>query len=84
MQAGFLIEVLPRESWLVFKELSVAVRVFVGQVGAEGVGVFPAPDNGVARVHNHSRGIEVISVDVMHLDRTGGGGFRDYGNRNIA
>nr|WP_292922188.1 hypothetical protein [Nitrosomonas sp.] len=44
----------------------------------------PAPDRGVARVHDHPRGVEVVGVDVMHLDRIGGGGFRDYRNRNVA
>ena len=43
----------------------------------------PAPDDGVARVHDHPRGIEVVGVDVMHLDRAGSGGFRDHGNRYV-
>lgn len=64
--------------------MSVAIRVFVGLVRAEGMGVVPAPDRGVARVHDHPQGVEVVGVDVMHLDRTGGSGFRDYRNRNVA
>ncbi|MDP3662178.1 MAG: hypothetical protein U1D41_03015 [Nitrosomonas sp.] len=41
MKIRFLIKILPWESKTVFKELAVAVRVFVGQVGTEGVGVVP-------------------------------------------
>lgn len=84
MQTGFLIEVLAGESWMVFEQLTVTIGIFVGQVRAEGMGVIQAPDQGVALTYDHPRGIEVIGVDVMHLDRTGGGGFRDYRDRNVA
>ena len=83
MQAGFLIEILSWKSWVVFEKSAVAVRVFVRQVGAEGVGVFPAPDRGVALVYDDSRGVEVVGVDVVDLNRTGGGGFLDHGNRYV-
>ncbi len=83
MQVCFLIKILPRETWMVFKKLGIAVRVFVGQIGTEGVGVVPAPDRGVALVHDDSRGVEMIGVDEVSQDRTGGGGFPDYGDRNI-
>ncbi|SDW04264.1 hypothetical protein SAMN05216300_101109 [Nitrosomonas oligotropha] len=42
---------------MVFNKLTVAVRVFVGQIGTESAGVFPAPDRGVALVHDHSWGV---------------------------
>ena len=83
MQTGFLIKILPRESRVVFEELTVAVRVFVGQVGTECMGVFPAPDRGVALVHDHSRRIEMVGVDKVNLDRAGGCSFLDHRYRDI-
>lgn len=64
--------------------MTVAVGIFVGQVRAESMGVVPAPDDGVAWVHDHSWCVEVVGVDVVHLNFTGGGGLRDYRDRNIA
>ena len=58
--------------------------MFVGQISAERMGIVRAPDDGGVWVHDHSWGVELIGVDVMHLDRTGGSGFRDYRDRNIA
>ncbi len=83
MQAGFLIKILPREAWMVFKQLTIAVRVFIRQIGTEGVGVVPAPDRGVALVHDDSRGVEVVGVNEVDQDRAGGGGFLDHCDRNI-
>lgn len=69
MQAGFLIEILSWKSWVVFEKSAVAVRIFVRQVGAESVGVFPAPDNGVVLVYDYPRGVEVVGVVVDALSR---------------
>ncbi|OQW42501.1 MAG: hypothetical protein A4S08_11710 [Proteobacteria bacterium SG_bin4] len=77
-----LIEILPRESRVVFERLAVIIRVFVRQVRAERVRILPAPDDGVGLIHDHPRGVEVVGVDVMHLDLAGGG-FRDNSNRNV-
>lgn len=83
MQTGFLIKILPWESRVVFKKLGIPVRVFVGRVGTEGVSIFPAPDWRVVLVDYHPRGIEMIGVNEVHLDRAGGCGFLDHGHRNI-
>ena len=83
MKTGFLIKILAWESRVVFEQLAVAVRVFIGKVGTKCMGVFPAPDGCVALVHDHSRGVEMIGVDKVNQDRAGRGGFLDHGHRNI-
>ena len=83
MQTSFLIKILAWESRVVFEQLTVVIRVFVRQVGAERVRVLPAPDWGVTGIYDHSRGIEMIGMDVIHLDWPCCGGFADYGDRNI-
>ena len=37
--------------------------------------VVPAPDRGVALIYDYSRGVEVVGVDVIQLDRAGGSGL---------
>ncbi len=84
MQAGFLVEILPWETRVVFKQLAVAVRIFVGKISTKRMRVTPAPDDSVGLIHDHPRGVEVVGVDVIHLDRAGSGRFLDHANRNIA
>ena len=67
---------------MVFEGLVVAIRVFVRQIGAERMRIFPASHDGVVLVHDRSRGVQVIGVDVIHLDRAGGGGLLEHGDRN--
>lgn len=37
----------------------------------------------VSSVHDHSRRIEMIGMDIVNLDRASGSGFSDYGHWNI-
>jgi len=83
MQTSFLIKILAWELRVVFEQLTVVIRVFVRQVGAERVRVLRAPDWGVTGIYNQSRGIEMIGMDVIHLDWPCCDGFADYGDRNI-
>ena len=46
------------------------------------MGVFPTPDNGVTGIGDHPWCVEVISVNVVDLNCTGGGGFLDDSNWN--
>ena len=77
MQAGFLVEVLTWETGVVFKQLTVAVRILVREISTKRMRVFPAPDDGVGLIHDHSGSVEMVGVDVMHLNFTGGGGLPD-------
>lgn len=83
MKISFFIEVLPCESWIVFECLTVVVWVFQWNVSTKCVHVAPTPDDGVAGVHDHSRGIELVGVDVVGLNRARCRGFLDYRHRNI-
>ena len=83
MQAGFLVEVLTWETRVVFKQLTVAVRILVREISTKRMHVLPAPDDGVGLIHDHPRGVEVVGVDVVHLYFTGSCGFSDYADRNI-
>ena len=83
MQTSFLIKILAWESRVVFEQLAVAVRVFVGQVGTKRMSVFPTPDGRVALIHDHSRSVEMVGVDKVHQDWAGRGGFLEYRYRNI-
>ena len=47
MQVGFAIEVLSRESRIVFEDLAVVVGVFEGHVSAKRMHVVPTPNWGV-------------------------------------
>ncbi len=68
---------------MIFKQLSIPVRIIIRQIGAERVRVLPAPDGGVSGVHDHSRRVEMIGMNIVNLDRASGSGFSDYGYRNI-
>ncbi len=68
---------------MIFKQLSIAVRIFIRQVGTERVRVLPSPDGGVSGIDDHSWGIEMIGMDILNMDRASGSGFSDYGHWNI-
>ncbi len=82
MQIRLAVEILPWESRMILKQLRIAVRVFIGQVGTERMGVLPAPDDGVSGIDDHSWGIEMLGMDIVNLDRTGRRGFSDHGHWN--
>jgi|GEM_PF-4126245 len=63
--------------------IGYAARIFIGQIGAEGMDVFPAPNRDVALIHDHSRRVEVVGMNEINLDRAGRGGFSDHGHWNI-
>ena len=65
------------------KQLRIAIRIFIRQVGAKRMGILPAPDDGVSGIDDHSRRVEMIGVDIVNLDRAGRGGFSDHSHRNI-
>ena len=81
MQAGFLIKILPWKTETIFKQLTITIWVFVGQVGTEGVGVFPTPDQGVVAylvnchrnlgANNHKLGgfnpTGIISIEIFRF-----------------
>lgn len=66
MQSRLLVEVLPRESEVVFEFDQVPIRVFVRSVVAEGIAV-PGPNDSIRRIGHHSRSTQVISVDVVDV-----------------
>ncbi len=83
MQIRLTIEVLPWESLMIFKQLRIAIRIFIRQIGAECVRVLPAPNDGVSGIDDHSWSVEMTRMDIVNLDRAGRGGFSDHGHRNI-
>ncbi len=60
---------------MIFKQLSIPVRIIIRQIGAERVRVLPAPDGGVSGVHDHSRRVEMIGMNIVNLDRASAVGF---------
>ena len=83
MQAGFLVEILPGESQVVFKNLRCINEIFDGQVCTESMTILPSPHGNIIPVYDHSWSVEVAGMDVIHLNRTGGVAFCDHANRNI-
>jgi len=67
VQTGFLVVILAGKSQVVFKGVAVAVGVFVGQGGAEGIGGVPAPDGDVGIVQDDSGRV----CDVVAITRNG-------------
>ncbi len=72
MQIRLAVEILPGESVMIFKQLSIAVRIFIRQVGTECMEILPAPHDGVSGIEDHSRRIEMIGMDIVNLDRASG------------
>ena len=64
---------------MIFKQLRIAIRVFIRQIGTKGMGVLPASDNGVCGIDDLSWCVEMIGVDIVNLDWAGRGGFADHG-----
>jgi len=84
MQAGFLVEILPGEAQVVFKNLRCINEIFDGQVRTESMTILPSPHGNIIPVYDHSWSVEVAGMNVIHLNRAAGVAFCDHANRNIA
>ena len=56
---------------MVFKQLSIAIRIFIWQIGAKGTGVFLAPDRCIVDIDDRPRRIEVVGIGICSIPRLG-------------
>ncbi|WP_297326117.1 hypothetical protein [Nitrosomonas sp.] len=75
VQTRFAINILPEKSGVVFEELCVTIRIFIGKIRAGCMHIISTPYRGVVSIDDQPRCIEVFGVNIVNLDRAGGCGF---------